>query len=265
MFAKMKTGTKVLAGFGIAIVVAVVVGLVGYRGISKLGVHVERNRHERLPSVRGLNLIQGATDVGYADRGLAHRPIHGTQTRSASQYERIEDGLEEADKGLEDVRTATEDGRKKTVAWKEFEGLGTTWTESTGDSSMLLAQKDSLAEGAQARRRQGREHRRQGLCNRRAGTRGVRQELRTKLDRDRSSSTPSIATKTRQPSRQRRDVLDRDDVLRHRRGRGADAGSGRVPRQEHLQGAHGPDRRGESADQGGRRTASSRPAATPSW
>ena len=34
MFAEMKTRTKVLVGFGLAIVVAVIVGLVGYIGIN---------------------------------------------------------------------------------------------------------------------------------------------------------------------------------------------------------------------------------------
>jgi CHASE3 domain sensor protein len=36
MFAKMKTGTKILAGFGIAIVIAAVVGVVGWSGIATL-------------------------------------------------------------------------------------------------------------------------------------------------------------------------------------------------------------------------------------
>ena len=57
MFAKMKTGTKVLSGFGFAIAVALVVGFVGYRGLNKLSSHVEEIGMVRLPSVRGLNLI----------------------------------------------------------------------------------------------------------------------------------------------------------------------------------------------------------------
>ena len=52
MFAKMKTGTKVLCGFGMAIMVGGRVGLVGYRGITKLGGHVEDIGRNRLPSVR---------------------------------------------------------------------------------------------------------------------------------------------------------------------------------------------------------------------
>ena len=51
MFAKMKTGTKVLGGFGFAIAIALVVGFVGYRGINKLSGHVEEIGIMRLPSV----------------------------------------------------------------------------------------------------------------------------------------------------------------------------------------------------------------------
>ena len=52
MFAKMKTGTKVLAGFIVALGVAVVVGLVGYRGIDKLSSDVDEIGLVRLPSIR---------------------------------------------------------------------------------------------------------------------------------------------------------------------------------------------------------------------
>ena len=63
MFAKMKTGTKVLAGFGAAVMVTLLVGWFGYRGISQLRGHVEDIGAVKLPGVRGLNLI--AKD-GYA-------------------------------------------------------------------------------------------------------------------------------------------------------------------------------------------------------
>ena len=35
MFAKMKTGTRVLAGFGFALTVAMVVGAIGYQGMRR--------------------------------------------------------------------------------------------------------------------------------------------------------------------------------------------------------------------------------------
>ena len=53
MFAKMKTGTKVLAGFGFAIAITLVVGCVGYRGISKLSATSRTSAGSDLPSIAG--------------------------------------------------------------------------------------------------------------------------------------------------------------------------------------------------------------------
>ncbi len=68
MFAKMKTGTKVLAGFGIAIAISLAVGFVGYRGISKLGGHVQSIGGNYLPSICGLNKVaKGMIGAGYSE------------------------------------------------------------------------------------------------------------------------------------------------------------------------------------------------------
>ena len=87
MFAKMKTGTKVLGGFGIAIVVAVIVGLVGYRGITKLTGHVEDIGRNRLPGVRGLGQMElGHLQVNYALRGLVNRQVTDKARASSTTW-----------------------------------------------------------------------------------------------------------------------------------------------------------------------------------
>jgi methyl-accepting chemotaxis protein len=62
MFATMKTGTKVLAGFVVAIVITVVVGGAGYWGISTLGGHVLEIGDVRLPSVAAIQRIKSGSD-----------------------------------------------------------------------------------------------------------------------------------------------------------------------------------------------------------
>ena len=41
MFATIRTKTKILAAFAVALLIALVVGLVGYRGIGQLSAHVQ--------------------------------------------------------------------------------------------------------------------------------------------------------------------------------------------------------------------------------
>ena len=85
MLAKMKTGTRVLLGFGFAVAITVIVGAVGYWGISGLSEHVTEIGVVRLPSVRGLNLIaKGQLTVGYGRPRLDQPPHDGTPDASQS-------------------------------------------------------------------------------------------------------------------------------------------------------------------------------------
>ena len=126
MFAKMKTGTKILAGFGIAIAITLMVGLVGYRGISKLGGHVEDIGGNYLLSIRGLNLIaKGMLTVAYGDRGLSDVRYMNKDVRD-TQYKYVEDGLKLVDDGFKIYdplpREAEED-----ALWKEFKPACDDW------------------------------------------------------------------------------------------------------------------------------------------
>jgi methyl-accepting chemotaxis protein len=146
MFAKMKTGTKVMAGFGIAIVVAVVVGLVGYRGINKLTAHVTEIGTTQLPSVQGLNQIaKGQLQVGYALRGLIHPGMMAPQVR-AQQYARLAEGFKQAEAGLaiyEPLYRAPEEA----ALWKEFQGHWEAWKKAVNNLDVLAKQKDQLVAG----------------------------------------------------------------------------------------------------------------------
>jgi methyl-accepting chemotaxis protein len=148
MFSKMKTGTKVLLGFGFAVVVAVVVGLVGYRGIYKLTKHVEQLGNSELPSVISLNEIaKGQLDVGYAVRGLIN-PLYMAPQIRQQQYDRITKGVKELEEGQKNYdaipRAAEED-----VIWKELTGILDTWRKTIDGLELLSKQKDQLiASGA---------------------------------------------------------------------------------------------------------------------
>ena len=58
MFAKMKTGSKVLAGFGIALTVAVICGLRWLPRHQKTVIHIDEIAGNRMPSVESLQDIK---------------------------------------------------------------------------------------------------------------------------------------------------------------------------------------------------------------
>jgi methyl-accepting chemotaxis protein len=143
MFAKMKTGTKVLTGFVVAIVVAVVVGLAGYEGISKLAGHVQQIGGNYLPSVRGLNLIaKGQLEVGYALRGLIHPQMMDAKTR-ANQYQRFAAGMKAAESGFKMYEGLTQHA-DEAEQWKHFLGLWDAWKKSAEELVKVSQEKDRI-------------------------------------------------------------------------------------------------------------------------
>jgi methyl-accepting chemotaxis protein len=143
MFAKVKTGTKVLVGFGIAVVIAVVVGVVGYGGISRLSDYTCEIGNVRLPSIRGLNLIaKGQLQVGYAIRGLAHPQMMDRQTRT-NQYDRFKEGLTQTDAGWKMYETLPKTPEEATM-WKDFTARWDAWKKAIEDLTVVAHEKDRL-------------------------------------------------------------------------------------------------------------------------
>jgi methyl-accepting chemotaxis protein len=143
MFAKMKTGTKVLAGFGLALVVAVVVGLVGYMGIRGMSTDVKEVGLVRLPGVLALDSIEkGQLNAGYGIRGLLIARYSDAQTRT-KQYELLAAGLKQAQGGLAEFE-ALPKTTEETKAWKEFLAAWGDWTKSLDALQSDCREKDRL-------------------------------------------------------------------------------------------------------------------------
>ena len=147
MFAKMKTGTRVLAGFGFALTVAMVVGAIGYQGMHKLSSHVDDFGVIRLPGVQALSAIEaGQLDVGYGIRGLLISRYADTQTR-AQQYELIANGFKQAEEGLTKYNALAKSA-EEAAAWKDLQEVWSGWTKSLETLKKACQQKDQLlAEG----------------------------------------------------------------------------------------------------------------------
>jgi len=139
----MKTGTKILAGFAIALVIAVVVGLVGYRGISNLSGHVDEIGAVRLPSVLGLEkMVVGQFEAGYGVRGLMIPQYSDAQTR-ANQYQRIDEGLKRAEEGRK-IYEPLEQTVEEAALWKETVPLWENWQSALQKLVEAAREKDRL-------------------------------------------------------------------------------------------------------------------------
>jgi hypothetical protein len=98
----LRTGTKVLLGFALAVLVSVVVGLVGYNGIAALRVESEHLSLNLLPSV-GL-IREGQFEVGYGVRLINRRMMDPTLRKQ--QYLHADEGrrnIGESQETYEDI------------------------------------------------------------------------------------------------------------------------------------------------------------------
>jgi methyl-accepting chemotaxis protein len=142
MFAKMKTGTKVLAGFGLALMVAVIVGSVGYRGVGKLSGHVTEIGTVRLPSIQALLEIKlGSERIKSAQRTLFNLAADtATRLHQQGDIEAARNAYEAAWKVYEKLpKTAKED-----VLWKQFVPAWQEWRNDNNEFFQLSRQYDEM-------------------------------------------------------------------------------------------------------------------------
>ena len=118
MFAKMKTGTKILGGFGIAILITALVGYVGYQGIAKISDLAERTAKVRLPSVENLLIVSEAqTAVKSSERTLLVASADDSQRER--QYEQIKGAWDRAEKAWK-IYEPLPQTKEEEAKWKDF-------------------------------------------------------------------------------------------------------------------------------------------------
>ncbi len=146
MFSRMKTGTKILAGFGFAIVITAIVGIVGYYGVSSGQAHLTEVGKERLPSVLGLQrMVAGQLEAAYGERGLINNRMMDAETRTA-QYKRVDDGLKRADAGWK-IYEPLPQTAEEAAMWKEFVPMWEGWKKHLAEVVELSKERDRLLAG----------------------------------------------------------------------------------------------------------------------
>ncbi|MCR4412478.1 MAG: MCP four helix bundle domain-containing protein, partial [Thermoguttaceae bacterium] len=143
MFARLKTGTKVLIGFGVAIAVTAVVGFVGWRGLASAHGSLGEVGAVRLPGVLGLEkMLVGQFEAVYGFRSLLIERYSDLSTRER-QYTRIQDGLKRAAEGRA-LYEALPQTPEETVMWKEFLPAWEAWNASMDRAITSSHEKDRL-------------------------------------------------------------------------------------------------------------------------
>ncbi len=151
-FANMKTGTKVLAGFGFAVVIAVAVGVVGYRGISALSGHVEEIGVVRLPSISSLkDLKQGADKIKSAQRTLLNLDLDAESRQR--QLDHIAEAREEYTKAWK-IYEPLPQTPEEAKLWQEFVPTWEGWRKANNQWMELTRKLDDMKLGNPLRLKQ---------------------------------------------------------------------------------------------------------------
>ncbi len=145
MFAGIKTATKVLGGVTIAIVITLVVGLVGYWGISRLSGHVYEIGIVRLPSVQSLQQIQiGAQRIKAAQRTLLDYDLTPeVRARQLENVTKAREDYEAAWKTYEPLPQTPEEAE----LWKQFVPAWEEWRKDNNEFFTTIKELDALKLG----------------------------------------------------------------------------------------------------------------------
>jgi len=143
MFARVKTGTKIMGGFLFALTTLIALGGVSYYSVSELQRGTAEIGDVRLPSVHGLELmVQGQLETGFGLRGLVDVRMMDKESRTR-QYSRVENGLKmvAAGRGIYEPlpQTATEE-----QLWKQLQSPLEAWSERARKVVEISRQKDAL-------------------------------------------------------------------------------------------------------------------------
>jgi methyl-accepting chemotaxis protein len=148
MLRKLKIKTKVLFGFGIAIVIMLCVGSAGYFGIEKIGGYVKAIGNVRMQNLHAISLMdRGQNGAVTALWGLANSRTLEPEVRT-SLYAKLEDSFKQADQGRKKFESLPHKP-EITAIWEEFVPLWQDWNAKVQKEIELFREKDRfIAEGA---------------------------------------------------------------------------------------------------------------------
>jgi methyl-accepting chemotaxis protein len=139
----IKIRTKLLLGFIVVAILAVVVGWVGYNGLQALKTSQDQITSIRMPSVESLTQLSLAQkSVWIGERGLINRRMMTTELRNA-QYAYINKALVLADSVWKKYESLPKTPEEDAV-WKNFTLQWKNWIKEHNKVVNLSLKKDSL-------------------------------------------------------------------------------------------------------------------------
>jgi len=143
MFKKMKIKSKLVFGFITVAVIAGLIGMVGYIGMSKIKAAQDEIAVVRTPSISSLlKLSREQVNVWVAERGLTNRRMMAPDVRKA-QYNWIDSSFARAQRAW-NIYEPLPQTPEEAIEWKLFVGLWNTWKTDHQKVYDISLEKDKL-------------------------------------------------------------------------------------------------------------------------
>ena len=117
-FKNIKIGNKLIIGFSSILLVAIVIGYIGYNGMNLISVHYDEVSHNQLPGIHSLMAInQAQTAIDASENALLADNLSPELIKAA--YNNFEISKLRADHAFK-VYDSLPQSAKEAVVWKEF-------------------------------------------------------------------------------------------------------------------------------------------------
>ncbi|MDD2853577.1 MAG: methyl-accepting chemotaxis protein, partial [Desulfuromonadaceae bacterium] len=135
-FNELKMRTKLIVGFSLITVIGVIIGLIGFKGISDTADHLKEISGNRLPSICSLEIINEAqTSVKAAQRtiliqGLSNERIDENQKEIKNAFDRVDKAWK--------VYDPLPQTKEEEVVWKQFLPAWDAWKKDVFEIERLI-------------------------------------------------------------------------------------------------------------------------------
>jgi methyl-accepting chemotaxis protein len=123
----MKLSVKLIGAFMVTILITIIVGAIGWRGVATTGAALKEVGENRLPSVYGLEIINEAqTAIQRAERTLFIPEVLNDPKQAEHQTKRLEDAWQRVDQGWK-IYEPLPQSKDEEAVWNKFKPAWDAW------------------------------------------------------------------------------------------------------------------------------------------
>jgi methyl-accepting chemotaxis protein len=142
MIRRMQVGTKILAGFALAIVVASLVGAIGLWGAARIARHLDDVSRSKFPGASALAEMQNRETRAARALNAMLVPVLRTPQERRAVYKTYDEAIAELDR-LSNAFDALEKSDETRRLWGEVTAPRTTWVRLVAALMDLIRQRDA--------------------------------------------------------------------------------------------------------------------------